>query len=157
MPTHYSGPPNEIQALNAFINLIRAADSISAKINTSLSDHGLTETQFGVLESLFHLGSLCQKALAEKLLKSSGNITMVIDNLEKQALVLRQRDSRDRRYISIHLTPKGQSLMESIFPAHVSRITTLMNVLNSEEQAELRHLCRKLGKHAQELCSETLR
>lgn len=157
MPTHYSGPPNEIQALNAFINLIRAADSISAKINTSLSDHGLTETQFGVLESLFHLGSLCQKALAEKLLKSSGNITMVIDNLEKQELVLRQRDSRDRRFITIHLTPKGQHLMETIFPSHVSRITTLMNVLNSQEQEELRQLCRKLGKHAQELCSETLR
>ncbi len=157
MPTHYSGPPNEIQALNAFINLIRAADSISAKINTSLSDHGLTETQFGVLESLFHLGSLCQKALAEKLLKSSGNITMVIDNLEKQELVLRQRDSRDRRFITIHLTPKGQNLMETIFPSHVSRITTLMNVLDSQEQEELRQLCRKLGKHAQELCSETLR
>ncbi|MBT9547708.1 MAG: MarR family transcriptional regulator [Candidatus Sericytochromatia bacterium] len=157
MPTHYSGPPQEIQALNAFINLIRAADSISAKINTALSDYGLTETQFGVLESLFHLGSLCQKALADKLLKSNGNITMVIDNLEKQELVLRQRDSRDRRYITIHLTPKGQSLMEKIFPAHVGRITTLMGVLNPEEQEALRQLCRKLGKHAQELCPETLR
>lgn len=157
MPTHYAGPPEEIQALNAFINLIRAADSISAKINTALSEYGLTETQFGVLESLYHLGSLCQKALADKLLKSSGNITMVIDNLEKQELVLRQRDSRDRRFISIHLTPKGQSLMEKIFPPHVSRITTLMQALKAEEQEQLRQLCRKLGKHAQELSAETLR
>lgn len=157
MPTHFSGPADQIQALNAFINLMRAADSISAKINTSLSDHGLTETQFGVLESLYHLGSLCQKALADKLLKSSGNITMVIDNLERQELVLRQRDSRDRRFITIHLTAKGQSLMENIFPAHVARITTLLKVLSPEEQEELRQLCRKLGKHAQEICPETLR
>lgn len=157
MPTHFSGSPEQVQALNVFINLLRAADSVSAKINSALSEHGLTETQFGVLESLYHLGSLCQKALADKLLKSSGNITMVIDNLEKQDLVQRQRDNRDRRFISIHLTPKGQSLMETIFPPHVKRITTLMQALDPEEQAQMRQLCRKLGKYAQELNPENLR
>jgi MarR family transcriptional regulator, 2-MHQ and catechol-resistance regulon repressor len=148
MPTHFVGEPEEVQALNAFINLIRASDTVSARMNTALAEMGLTETQFGVLESLFHLGPLCQKALAEKLLKSSGNITLVIDNLEKQNLVLRTRNSQDRRYITIHLTDKGRTLMANEFPRHAKRITDAMQVLNSDELDNLRSICRKLGKSA---------
>ncbi len=47
---------------------------------------GLTESQFGVLDSLFHLGPMKQKEIGKKILKSGGNITMVINNLEKRGI-----------------------------------------------------------------------
>ncbi|PKL75843.1 MAG: MarR family transcriptional regulator [Candidatus Melainabacteria bacterium HGW-Melainabacteria-1] len=150
MGTHYQGTPEQEQALNAYINFIRAAESLSAQIHQSLSAKGLTESQFGVLEAIFHLGPLCQRALAEKLLKSGGNITLVIDNLEKQQLVERRRNPEDRRYITVSLTQRGQDLIETIFPEHVERITRLLSVLEPSEQQSLRQLCRVLGKQTRE-------
>ena len=84
MPTHYKGAENEVRALNAFINLMRASDSLASRGALLLESQGLTHGQFGTMEALFHLGPLCQRQLGEKLLRSGGNLTMVIDNLEKK-------------------------------------------------------------------------
>lgn len=146
MGTHYQGSEQAERALNAYINLMRAAETLSARVQQHLSQHGLTETQFGVLEVLHHLGPLCQRALGDKLLKSGGNITLVIDNLEKQGLVERQRSPQDRRYVNVHLTPEGQQLIAAIFPAHAELITELMSPLRAPEQELLRHFCRWVGK-----------
>lgn len=146
MGTHYQGSEQAERALNAYINLMRAAETLSARVQQQLSQHGLTETQFGVLEVLHHLGPLCQRALGDKLLKSGGNITLVIDNLEKQGLVERQRSPEDRRYVNVHLTPAGQQLIADIFPGHAELVTGLMSPLRDSEQELLRHFCRWVGK-----------
>lgn len=145
MGTHYRGTAEEMRALDTYIKLERAADSLTSRINSHLSDHGLTVSQFGILESLHHLGPMCQKELAGKILKSTGNITFVIDNLVKRNLVRRQRDTNDRRFITIHLTDEGAALISDIFPAHVEIVTREMAVLCTEEQENLGHLCRKVG------------
>ena len=69
MGTRYDGTDEEVNALNTFIKLVRAAESVSVRINSSLPKNGLTESQFGVLEALYHLGPLCQRDLGSKLLK----------------------------------------------------------------------------------------
>ena len=101
--------------------------------------------QFGVLEALLHLGPMTQCVLGEKLLRSGGNITLVIDNLEKHGLVRRERQTEDRRTIVIHLTPKGMRLIKRVFPAHAKMILKEMSQLEPKEQEDLRRLCRKLG------------
>lgn len=115
-----------------------------------LGQHGtlgnLTISQFGVLEALYHLGPMCQNDLAGKILKSSGNMTMVIDNLEKRSLVTRQRNPDDRRMVTVSLTKNGVDLIERILPEHVAAITDEMKILSPEEQIQLGELCRKLGK-----------
>ena len=50
-----------------------------------LADHDLTVSQFGVLEALHHRGTLSQRDLARKLLTSTGNISIVLKNLESAA------------------------------------------------------------------------
>lgn len=145
MGTRYAGTQEEKRALNAFIKLIRAAQSVSGRVEAHFSELRLTVSQFGVLETLFHLGPLNQKSLATKILKSTGNITMVIDNLEKSGLVKRTRDEKDRRHYSVGITPKGVSLITSFFPKHVARIVEEMSVLSRAEQDALGFLCRKVG------------
>ena len=146
MGTKYKGTVEEKNALNAFINLKRAVESINTRLNKNFHDKGLTESQFGVLEALFHIGPLCQKDLAQKLLVSGGNITMVIDNLEKRNLVKRKRSLKDRRFIHIELTESGRNLIHSIFPGHVNAVVTEFATLSQEEQKTLRELTRRLGK-----------
>jgi MarR family 2-MHQ and catechol resistance regulon transcriptional repressor len=151
MPSHYKGSRNTIRALNAYINLARASDSLSGRISLELERQGLTTGQFGALEALLHLGSMCQRTMGQKLLRSGGNITMVVDNLEKHGWVRRERQEDDRRMVLIHLTPQGRRLIEGIFPEHARSIQKEMSVLEPEEQESLRRICRKLGRSGEEL------
>ncbi len=145
MPTHYRGSQEVVRALDSYIKLERAADSVSARVERSFAEAGLTHSQFGALEALFHLGPLCQRDLSRKVLRSSGNMTMVIDNLEKRGLARRQRGERDRRFITVHLTPKGRGLIREIFPRHAARIREQMSALSGSQQEQLGRLCRRLG------------
>jgi MarR family 2-MHQ and catechol resistance regulon transcriptional repressor len=145
MATHYEGAQTEIEALDVYIKLERAAAAVSERINRHLSDHNLTISQFGVLESIYHLGPMHQNQLGDKILKSGGNMTLVIDNLSKRGLVTRERDANDRRCVNVQLTDDGRNLIAAIFPNHVATVTHEIGVLSAEEQAQLSTLLRKLG------------
>ena len=146
MPTHYEGTPEEELALDTYIKLTRATDTINARLSMASSMQELTISQFGVLEALYHLGPQAQNILGEKILKSNSNMTTVIDNLEKRQLVRRERAKDDRRKIIVHLTNDGLNLIKDIFPKHVQAIQQQFSVLNGEEKQLLCDLLRKLGK-----------
>jgi MarR family transcriptional regulator, 2-MHQ and catechol-resistance regulon repressor len=152
MPSHFKGPEEQVRALSAFINLVRASDSMIDKTSQHVEESGLTQGQFAVLEALHHLGPMCQHALAKKLLRSGGNTTVVIDNLERSRWVKRVRSKSDRRQIEIHLTPKGKRLIEQVFPEHAKVVEKLMAGLTPEEQDELRRIAAKLGCTAAQVC-----
>jgi MarR family 2-MHQ and catechol resistance regulon transcriptional repressor len=145
MGTKYQGTEAEVQALDTYIKVTRAAQSIMNRAMQHLGESNLTPSQFAVLEALYHLGTLSQVELAQKLLLSTGNITTVIQNLEKRSLVCRQRSTNDQRYMQVSITDEGRKLIASIFPSHVAGIVEIMNALTSEEQATLAQLSRKLG------------
>jgi len=143
--TQFKGSKKTTEALNSYIKLIRSAESLSSKINLKLSEYGLTESQFGVLDALLHLGPMKHKEIGKKILKSGGNITMVINNLERRELVQRKRGEQDKRQFIIHLTSKGKSKILETFP-HISKsIKKHFEILNKEEQKELQRLCKIVG------------
>jgi len=144
MPTHHQGPQNEIVALDAYIKLLRAAESVTSRVHAVLPA-SLSVTQFAVLEVLFHLGPLCQSQLALKLLKSTANLTLVIANLEKAGLIKRVRQPDDLRFIKISLSPRGRTLITNLFPKMAARIANEFAVLDSQEKAEFGRLAKKLG------------
>jgi len=135
----------QARALNTYVKLMRATESVTARAHRHLSSIGLSFSQFGVLEALYHLGPMSQSEIGQKILRSSGNITMAIDNLEKRQLVRRERNPADRRYLIIHLTEKGKKLIRKIFPSHAAEITQKFDVLTVAEQQTLGRLCKKLG------------
>ncbi|MBS0663974.1 MAG: MarR family transcriptional regulator [Verrucomicrobia bacterium] len=106
---------------------------------------GLTIAQFGLLEALLHRGPLCQGELATKLLRSGGNVTLVVDNLERSGLVSRQRDPEDRRFITVSLTDRGRAFISELFPKVAASLAREFAVLSTAEQFTLGWLCRKLG------------
>jgi len=157
MPTRHSGTPEEKRALDAYIKLMRAAESVTQRVHRHLGAEQLTVSQFGTLEALYHLGPLCQKDLGEKLLKSGANVTVVVDNLEKRGLVRRERGAEDRRYVSVHLTDAGRSLIQKVFPRHVAGIVEELAALSAPEQESLGELCRKLGRREPGVSAQTRR
>ena len=145
MSTHYKGNKHEILALTTWIKLARANNSVFNNIKPSMVKHNLTKTQFGVLETLLHLGPMSQKKIAEKLLLSGGNIVKVIDNLEIDGFVRREINKVDRRAHKVVLTDMGYQVINSLFPNHVKSIVETFSILNKDEQIELSRICKKLG------------
>ncbi|MFI5304809.1 MAG: MarR family winged helix-turn-helix transcriptional regulator [Nitrospiria bacterium] len=132
-------------ALSSFLALIRASDFLTSQISFRCENQGLTISQFGILDALYRCGALCQRELGEKIFKSSGNITLVVDNLEKRSLVRRERKGNDRRYISIHLTDEGRRVISEVLPKVANFIQDELKILSEEEQKSLGSMCRKLS------------
>ncbi|MBU1566423.1 MAG: MarR family transcriptional regulator, partial [Proteobacteria bacterium] len=113
----FTGSKKHVLALNTFVKLVRSTTLVCSDVhNHFLSE--LTVSQFGILEALYHLGPMSQKELASKILKSPGNITTIINNLERNELVRRKVNSEDKRYYTVHLTDNGRSMIERLFPTH---------------------------------------
>lgn len=146
MPTKYRGSQDEIRALSALINLVRAAEAFSSSLQRELAAQPVTPSQFAILEALLHLGPLCQGELSDKLLRSGGSTTSVVDGLERKGLVRRLRDGADKRFVTVRLTDRGAKLIGAIFPKHARTVTRQFGALTAPEQDELRRLCRKLGR-----------
>ena len=133
-------------ALGVYVKLMRASSFVTARMHKHLAEWKLTMSQFGVLEALLHLGSMTQQDLGRKILKSSGNITMVIDNLEKRRLVSRKTDPGDRRRTRINLTTEGNAIIREIFPKHAEITEQVFSVLSETDCQQLASLLRKLGR-----------
>jgi len=141
----YKATKEEREALSLITKLLRATHSVTHLATASLGRVNLTVSQFGVLEALYHIGPMCQRDIAAKTLKSTGNMTTVIDNLEKRGLVERRRSIEDRRYIAVHITEQGRGLIDRIFPEHNQRVLKCFSVLEADERVEFGRLCKKLG------------
>lgn len=132
-------------ALSLWVKLVRSQAVFAKKSLEDIRRYGLTEPQFSVLECLGHLGPMPIGTIGLKQLVSGGNMTLVVDNLEKEGLVERIPNKDDRRTIIVQLTKKGQKLFNEIFIQHAEKIRDIASVLSTKEQEQLSALLKKLG------------
>jgi MarR family 2-MHQ and catechol resistance regulon transcriptional repressor len=145
MPTRYKGSAREVRALDTFVKLTRATETLGAQLQRHLASLEITPPQLAVLEALLHVGPMSQSELGRKLLRSNPNMTALLDNLERSKWIQRERSPEDRRVVVVSLTPEGRRVIERVFPAHAAHVTALMGALTAEEQETLGELCKKLG------------
>jgi MarR family 2-MHQ and catechol resistance regulon transcriptional repressor len=145
MPTHFPGSRAQRRTLDTFIKLTRCTFSLFTRLAERNTIGDLTYSQFAVLEALYHLGPMTQGEVSQKVLKSGSNMTTVIDNLERDGLVRRERDAEDRSVIHVHLTDAGSSKLEAVLPGHIAALVEEFSVLSASEQDALGALCKKLG------------
>ena len=133
---------NEID-LSTLVVFTRAEHAIHKKEYQTIKESGLTPAQFGVLEVLYNKGDLKINELIEKILTTSGNITVVIKNLEKEGLIQKSADPKDKRSCIISLTDKGKQYIEAILPKHIDNIRSIFEVLSNEEKRVLKDILKK--------------
>ncbi len=136
------GEENDIN-LKLVIALSRTHLSFGRGLQIFLNEYGLTPAQFGVLEALYHLGEMRICELIDKTLSTSGNMTVVIRNLEKEGLIERKTNPDDKRAFNIILTPDGEAKIKVAFEAHLSLIDQFFGNLEREEKLELQKLLKK--------------
>lgn len=145
MSTRYRGSAAERRALDAYIRLMRASASVATRLDRRLRGFGITESHFGILEMLHHLGPLHPREITRKRFTTGGNTTYVVRVLEREGLVARAQDPGDGRASLVSLTAKGRRRVEAILPGHVEAIVREFAVLSAAEQEELGRLCRIVG------------
>ena len=138
-------PVAQERALKLFIVLERAAIAIERRVKEQADLHGLTWTEFEILEAVYHKGPLLLGDVQKKILLTSGGVTYTVDRLAEKGLVMRKECETDRRARYAALTPKGTALIASIFAPMAQHIEELMSVLNAREQEEATELLRRVG------------
>jgi len=114
------------------------------KLQDDLERLALTPPQFYVLATIGYAGGLPFGEIGEKMMVTVSNLTGIVDRLEEKQLVLRERDSRDRRVVRVRLTDKGSKVYRNTIPVFEKSISQFFSPLNKTQQKELAGLLRKL-------------
>jgi MarR family 2-MHQ and catechol resistance regulon transcriptional repressor len=142
---------SEERALKLWVVLARAYGAVARHVEEDVARHGLTGAEFGILEALYHKGTLRLGEIQQKVLVTSGGITYLVDRLATKGLVERRECPEDRRVRYAALTAGGEALMRRIFPEHARAVAGALSGLGAAEQAEATALLRTLGLAAAEM------
>lgn len=96
--------------------LARASFVVSSEFHERLRARGVSVPVWRVLATLSG-GSETVTALAEACLLQQPTMTKVLDRMERDGLVKRMQDRRDRRLVRIHLAPRGEAMVSDLLAA----------------------------------------
>lgn len=97
---------------------------------------------------LYHKGALPLGEIRDRILVTGASTTYVVKKLEQRRLMRRRTCAEDQRVIFGELTPKGRTLMDTVFPGHVDRLRQVMAGLSVSEKREASRLLRCLSQYA---------
>ncbi len=129
----------------ASLNLMRTNDQLQNRFGRLFREHGLTPSQYNVLRILRGEGKrLPCLEIVERMVQVVPAMTGLIDRLEKQELVTRERCTEDRRIIYVELTPKGLQTLKVLDAPVKALHQKLLGHLNQVELKELSRLLEKV-------------
>lgn len=133
-------------SLKLFVVLSRTFATVSEVVKQDIKTYGLSLSEFGTLELLYHKGQQRIQDIGKKILLTSGSMTYVVDQLVKKGLVFRNTCKEDKRITYIELSEKGTCLLKDIFPQHECCITELFSTLSKEEIVQLTENLKQISK-----------
>jgi DNA-binding MarR family transcriptional regulator len=100
----------------AFLNLLRTADQLQRRLHITLKPHGLTVTQYNALRILRGAGDhpLSCSEIGERLISQEPDITRLLDRMERNGWIQRERDHRDRRLVLSRITAEGREQLKKL-------------------------------------------
>jgi len=151
-------PDLDPSATEVFLHLLRAGDSAFRTVEVHLAEHNISQGRFTVLLLLLDKADNCPRPstpaeLADMAGVTRATMTGLVDTLERDGLVRREPDPKDRRMMSVNLTPKGQALLHEILPGHFQCMAALMHSLTEAERKTLVRLLNKIQQQANALSS----
>ncbi|SRR5581483_6912358 len=127
----------------AWLRLYRFVQKVDRAQSTYLRSWGLNTAQFDVLAHVGAHKGITQQELADSLLVTKGNISQLLDRMEKLGLL---RRCQEKRTNTLALTEKGQELYERVVPATEQLVEEHFTALTSSEITDLLRLVRKLDR-----------
>lgn len=143
------------RSLRIWLRLLTCTQLIERRVRSGLREEfGTTLPRFDLMAQLErHREGLKMNELSRMLMVTGGNITAIVDQLEKEGQVERLDDSADRRAFRIRLTRSGEKSFTEMARAHEQWVVELLAGLSRKERDELLKLLAKLKLHAMEVAS----
>lgn len=141
---------NTKKSMAVYISMSRVINTLRRENNKLILKHDLTLGQFAVMEALYSKGRLSTGEVMEKILTTSGNIPVIVKNLEKDGFITRKQDESDKRRFILDLTDKGKSLMDEIVPENLKFMDELISLWDDDEKEELIILMNKFRRKYEE-------
>ncbi|HZC42637.1 MAG TPA: MarR family transcriptional regulator [Acidobacteriaceae bacterium] len=119
----------------AFLNLVRTSAQMQHALHLRLKPYGITETQYNSLRILRGAGSsgLTCAEIAERLVSQDPDITRLVERLQRQGLVRRERGEKDRRVVLTKITAAGLDRLKEVDPVVDSTVHVLLSHLSESE------------------------
>jgi DNA-binding MarR family transcriptional regulator len=133
----------ESVAVTAWLRLIRVYQKITQAATAQLRPFGVTLAQFDVLAHVGAAEGITQQELADRLLVTKGNVSQLVDRLERAGLMSRRPEGRA---CHLRLTDAGRAVYREAIPAHEAFVDRHLAALSRDEQAELLGLLRTLDR-----------
>ncbi len=141
---------NTKKSMAVYISMGRVINTLRRENNKLILKHNLTLGQFAVMEALYSKGRLSTGEVMEKILSTSGNIPVIVKNLEKDGFITRKQDESDKRRFILDLTDKGKDLMDEIVPENLKFMDELISLWDDDEKEELIILMNKFRRKYEE-------
>ena len=141
---------NTKKSMAVYISMSRVINTLRRENNKLILKHNLTLGQFAVMEALYSKGKLSTGEVMEKILSTSGNIPVIVKNLEKEGFITRKQDESDKRRFILDLTDKGKDLMDEIVPENLKFMDELISLWDDDEKEELIILMNKFRRKYEE-------
>ncbi|MDU5201090.1 MarR family transcriptional regulator [Finegoldia magna] len=141
---------NTKKSMAVYISMSRVINTLRRENNKLILKHDLTLGQFAVMEALYSKGRLSTGEVMEKILTTSGNIPVIVKNLEKDGFITREQDESDKRRFILDLTDKGKDLMDEIVPENLKFMDELISLWDDDEKEELIILMNKFRRKYEE-------
>ena len=132
----------DLKILIALHRVVNAVDSKTAKL---VKAYGLSLGQFAVLEALYHKGEMTVGQVQEKILSSTGTMTVIIKNLEKRQFISHKEDENDKRKRLLYITDKGRDIISKVFPKNKEIIIEYFKNMEIDEKKEFLRLMKSLN------------
>jgi DNA-binding MarR family transcriptional regulator len=141
------------RALRIWLRLLTCTQLIERRVRSRLRERfGTTLPRFDLMSQLErHPGGLKMNELSRLLMVTGGNVTAIVDQLEKEGLVERVDEPADRRAFRIQLTRAGEKTFAEMARAHEEWVVELLAGMTRREQDDLLRLLAKVKQHALEV------
>ncbi len=133
-------------AAQTWFQFVGVAEHLAGGVEAVCARYGITKQQYKVLYFLrdVHPGGAARCEMSKRCVRSSPDMTRMIDRLVRRRLVTRTHSPDDRRVSVAKLTPSGVALLNELDPLIEAETARAMAPLCEAEQRELARLCRTL-------------
>ena len=130
----------------AFLNVVRTADQLQHALHQQLKPYGITETQYNSLRILRGAGEhgLTCSEVAERLISHDPDITRLLGRMERDDLVVRTRDPKDRRVVLTRITRQGRDKLKDLDRVVEMTVDRLLAHMNEDELRTMIGLLEKI-------------
>ena len=136
----------DLNGLESWLSILGVASLLEERLNNFLQSYNLKQSRFFILILLArNLDGITPSALAEGIGVSKPTMTGILTRMEKAELLIYRDAPHTRREKLIHISTKGQALLEKILPAHYTRVANFMKDLTKKDHEELKKILFKIN------------